>query len=134
MPDVLPPDLAKKPQFQALIRHYRELGDADPAVYKKVYAVYLAMCSYSDMLLGRVLDALEETGLAADTTVIASSDHGDWAGDWGLIEKWPSGMDDDLTRVPLIIRRPGCPAPRPLSACSCKCRLSAWSRLRPPSG
>lgn len=110
MPDVLPPDLAKKPQFQALIRHYRELGDADPAVYKKVYAVYLAMCSYSDMLLGRVLDALEETGLAADTTVIASSDHGDWAGDWGLIEKWPSGMDDDLTRVPLIIRRPGCPA------------------------
>lgn len=107
LPDVLPPDLEKKPRLQALIRHYRELGDTDPIVYKKVYAVYLAMCSYSDMLLGRVLDALDETGLAADTTVIASSDHGDWAGDWGLIEKWPSGMDDDLTKVPLIIRRPG---------------------------
>ncbi|MBQ4188103.1 MAG: sulfatase-like hydrolase/transferase [Firmicutes bacterium] len=110
MPDVLPPDLEKKPQLQALIRHYREMGDTDPMVYKKVYATYLAMVSYSDMLLGRVLDALDETGLAKDTTVIASSDHGDWAGDWGLIEKWPSGMDDDLTKVPLIVRRPGCPA------------------------
>ena len=112
LPDPLPPDIVNKPRFQALIRHYREMegdSDLDPKVYRKIYAVYLAMCSYSDMLLGRVLDALDETGLAADTTVIASSDHGDWAGDWGLIEKWPSGMDDDLTKVPLIIRRPGCP-------------------------
>ena len=32
------------------------------------------------------------------------SDHGDWAGDYGLVEKWTAGLDDCLTRVPLIIR------------------------------
>lgn len=34
------------------------------------------------------------------------SDHGDWAGDYGLVEKWPSGLDDTLTRVPLVVRMP----------------------------
>ncbi|MDL2232701.1 sulfatase-like hydrolase/transferase [Ruminococcaceae bacterium OttesenSCG-928-L11] len=107
---VLPPDLQGKPEFQALIRKYRELGDTDEQVFRKIHAVYLGMCSYCDMLLGRVLDALDETGLASDTTVVVSSDHGDWAGDYGLVEKWPSGMDDDLTKVPLLIRSPGCKA------------------------
>jgi len=104
---VLPWDLRGKPEFQNLIRHYRELGDKDEAIFRKIHAVYLGMCSYSDMLLGRILDALDETGLAGNTTVIASSDHGDWAGDYGLVEKWPNGFDDDLTKVPLIIRAPG---------------------------
>ena len=106
---ILPPDLQGKPELQSLIRQYRELGDTDEMVFKKIHAVYLGMVSYADMLLGRVLDALDRTGLAANTTVIAGSDHGDWAGDWGLVEKWPNAFDDDLTRVPLIIRRPGCP-------------------------
>ena len=107
--DVLPPDLQGKPELQSLIRQYRELGDTEEQVFKKIHAVYLGMVSYTDMLLGRVLDALDRTGLAKNTTVIASSDHGDWAGDWGLVEKWPNAFDDDLTKVPLIIRRPSCP-------------------------
>ena len=113
---VLPPDLRGKPELQSLIRKYRELGDTEEKVFKKIHAVYLGMVSYADMLLGRVLDALDRTGLAENTTVIASSDHGDWAGDWGLVEKWPNAFDDDLTRVPLIIRRPGMPAGHRVSA------------------
>ena len=107
LPDPLPADLPGKPSAQGLIRRYRELEGRDAALFRKIQAVYLGMCSYVDMLLGRLLDALDETGLADDTTVIAASDHGDWAGDWGLVEKWPNCMDDDLTRVPLLIRRPG---------------------------
>ena len=107
LPPLPPPDIPGKPSAQALIRMYRELEGLDDDVFRKIAAVYLGMCSYSDMLLGRVLDVLDETGLADETTVIAASDHGDWAGDWGLVEKWPNCMDDDLTRVPLIIRRPG---------------------------
>ncbi len=107
---VQPRSLENRPAFEALIRKWRETGETDEAVLRKIRAVYLGMCSYADMLLGRVLDALDETGLAADTTVIAASDHGDWAGDRGLIEKWPNAMDDDLTKVPFIVRRPGCPA------------------------
>ena len=39
--------------------------------------------------------------------MFVSSDHGDFAGDFHLVEKWPGGMDDILTRVPMIVRIPG---------------------------
>ena len=38
---------------------------------------------------------------------IVASDHGDYAGDYGLIEKWPSGLEDCLLHVPLYVRAPG---------------------------
>ena len=90
-----------------MIRQYRNLEKVDESVLRKIMAVYLGMTSYVDHLLGQLLDALEEAGLSAETAVIAFSDHGDWAGDYGLVEKWPSGLDDALTRVPLIVRMPG---------------------------
>ncbi|HHV11626.1 MAG TPA: sulfatase-like hydrolase/transferase [Clostridiales bacterium] len=107
LPPCLPPDLENKPEFQELIRKYRELGDTDEMVFRKIHAVYLGMCTYSDMLFGRVLDAIDATGLSEDTIVVFSSDHGDWAGDYGLVEKWPNAFDDDITKVPLIVRVPG---------------------------
>jgi len=39
--------------------------------------------------------------------VLLCSDHGDYTGDYGLVEKWPSGLEDCLTHVPLIARVPG---------------------------
>ena len=35
---------------------------------------------------------------------------GDYAGDYGLVEKWPSGLEDVLTRVPLVMRAPFLPS------------------------
>jgi arylsulfatase A-like enzyme len=111
-PDSLPPmrpaDLAGKPVFHRLIRDYRRLNELDDAVFRKIRAVYLGMISYVDAMLGRLLDALEETKLADDTAVFFFSDHGEWAGDYGLVEKWQSGLDDCLTHVPMIVRTPGC--------------------------
>ena len=66
----------------------------------------LGMTTLMDDILGRFLDTLEELDLVEDTVVLFYADHGDWAGDFGLVEKWPSGLDDCLTRVPLIIRAP----------------------------
>lgn len=106
LPPLLPSGVACKPQYQHLMRHHRKLLATDEKVFRKIHSVYLGMCSYTDMLLGRILDALDETGLTSNTTVIATSDHGDWAGDYGLVEKWPNAFDDDLTHVPLIIRSP----------------------------
>ena len=77
-------------------------------VFRKLRAVYLGMISYVDHMLGRLLDALDETGLAKETAVFFFSDHGEWAGDYGLIEKWHAGLDDCLTRIPMIVRTPGC--------------------------
>jgi arylsulfatase A-like enzyme len=111
-PDKLPPlrpaDLEGKPLAYRLIREYRKLGELDDAHLRKVRAVYMGMVSYVDHMLGMILDALDETGLADDTTTFFFSDHGDWAGDYGLVEKWPSAMDDCLTRIPMVVRTPEC--------------------------
>ncbi len=97
-----------KPSFVELIRKYRGLDKLDDETLQKIYSVYLGMNSYVDAMLGTIMDTLEKTGLAEDTTVIVSSDHGDWAGNYGLVEKWPNAMDDSLVKVPLIIRSPDC--------------------------
>jgi arylsulfatase A-like enzyme len=107
MPDFRPSELENKPTFYHLIRQYRQLDEMDPAVFKKIAAVYLGMISYQDHLLGQLLDTLEETGQMDDTAIFMFSDHGEWAGDYGLVEKWQSGLDDCLTRVPMIVKTPG---------------------------
>jgi choline-sulfatase len=81
--------------------------DAHDALLRKIQAVYLGMTAFIDHLLGQLLETLEETGLAEYTTVSFFSDHGDYAGDYGLVEKWPSAAEDIITRVPLVVRTPG---------------------------
>lgn len=111
-PDDLPPmrpaELEGKPVFHQLIRQYRGLDKMDDAVFRKLRAVYMGMISYVDAMLGRLLTALDETKMADDTSVFFFSDHGEWAGDYGLVEKWQCGLDDCLTRVPMIVRTPDC--------------------------
>ncbi len=102
-----PANLSRKPIFYKLIREYRRLDKMPERLLQKIQAVYLGMISYVDREFGQLMEVLHQSGLADQTTVIVSSDHGDWAGDFGLVEKWPSGMDDTLIRVPLIIRSPG---------------------------
>lgn len=107
IPDLRPRVEEGKPDFHSLIQEYRNIQAFTNEELKKVQAVYLGMNSCMDMMLGKILDALDETGLAENTTVIICSDHGDWAGDYGLVEKWPSALDDTITRVPLLVRMPG---------------------------
>jgi arylsulfatase A-like enzyme len=107
VPPLRPADLAGKPDYHRLIRQTRRLDQLDDAFFRTLNAVYQGMISVTDTLLGMLLDALEETGHAEDTAVFLWADHGDWAGDYGLVEKWPSALDDCLTRVPFIARVPG---------------------------
>ncbi|MFW6456751.1 MAG: sulfatase-like hydrolase/transferase, partial [Planctomycetota bacterium] len=92
LPPLRPSELPNKPTFVREIRKYRDLDQCDDYMFRKIRAVYLGMVSYVDYLLGKLLKAVEETGLADETTLFAFSDHGDWAGDYGLVEKWPSGL------------------------------------------
>lgn len=66
---------------------------------------YLATVSFVDSQVGRVLDALEENGLAENTVIVLWSDHG-----WHLGEKAITGKNTlwhESTRVPLIFAGPG---------------------------
>ncbi len=104
---VQPEETSGKPSYVELIRKYRRLDQLEPEFMAKVYATYLGMNSYVDFLLGELMNTLDEKRLFKNTTLIASSDHGDWYGNYGLVEKWPNAMDDMLLRVPLLIKTPG---------------------------
>jgi arylsulfatase A-like enzyme len=107
LPPLRPPNLPRKANFHDAIRKTRNLDRLTDSDMRKIQAVYLGMISYSDWLLGELVQSLEQSGHAANTAVFTFADHGEWAGDFGLVEKWPSAMDDCLTRIPLIARVPG---------------------------
>ncbi len=107
LPPLIPPGLNKKPEFHAAIRSTYGLDKLDDATLRKLRAVYYGQVSYSDWMLGELMDALDATGHRDETALFVTSDHGDYAGDYGLVEKWPNGLEDCLTRVPLLARVPG---------------------------
>lgn len=72
---------------------------------RQMIAAYFAMVALLDRYVGRVLDTLEETGLAESTAVIFLSDHGDQLGEDGLFLKFV--MRDASLRTPLLIAGPG---------------------------
>ena len=107
VPPLRPIELPRKPNYFEAIRHTRRLDRLTESDFRKIQAVYLGMISYSDWMFGELLAAVERTGHAEDTAVLVFSDHGEWGGDYGLVEKWPNALEDVLTRVPLIARVPG---------------------------
>ena len=107
VPPLRPPGLPAKPNFHHAIRSALRLDQLTDSDFRKIQAVYLGMISYSDWLLGVLMEALEKSGHVNETALFTFADHGEWAGDFGLVEKWPSAMEDTLTRVPLIARVPG---------------------------
>jgi choline-sulfatase len=107
IPPLIPSGLKNRPDFHEGIRQMYGLKKLDDATFRKIRAVYYGMVSYSDWLMGEVMEALERTGRNKDTALFLLSDHGDYTGDFGLVEKWPSGLEDCLTHVPLIGRVPG---------------------------
>lgn len=102
-----PPGLPRRPRFHTALREYAGLNQVTDAEFRLLRAVYYGQVSYADWLLGQLTDALERTNHARDTALFVCSDHGDYAGDYGLVEKWPAGLEDCLTHVPLIARIPG---------------------------
>jgi arylsulfatase A-like enzyme len=69
---------------------------------------YYAHITYMDVQIGRILDALEASGRAANTYIIFTADHGLAVGQHGLMGK--QNLYDHSTRMPLIIAGPGIPA------------------------
>lgn len=69
-------------------------------------AVYYGMVSCLDKYVGRILDRLETLGLADNTLVVFTSDHGHYFGHHGLTAKGPFHYEDGI-RVPFIVRWPG---------------------------
>ena len=69
-------------------------------------ALTCGMIAMIDDAVGDILAKLEETGLAENTVVVFTADHGDFLGDHGLMLKGPAHFDG-ITRVPFIWSEPG---------------------------
>ncbi len=69
-------------------------------------ASYFGMISLIDEEIGRILAALDCLGVADNTVVVFTSDHGHFIGHHGLIAKGAFHYED-LLRVPMIVRYPG---------------------------
>ena len=74
------------------------------SAYRRLYYYLHKMV---DQAIGRILDALDASGMADDTIVVFTSDHGDLLGaHGGLQQKWCNAFDEAI-RVPLLVKGPG---------------------------
>lgn len=99
-------------------RQWRLGDDIPPESLREIQAVYYGMISFIDGLVGQVLSALRAEGLEDETLVIFTSDHGDYAGQYGINEKWDTSLQDCLLHVPFIMAGPNVPEGQRLAGMS----------------
>jgi len=74
--------------------------------WTELRATYYGMCARVDHQFGLLMKALKEAGLYDDAAIFFFSDHGDFTGDYGLVEKTQNTFEDCLSCVPFIIKPP----------------------------
>jgi choline-sulfatase len=106
LPEV--PELSEAEHDPHSVRLLKDFGmlDADftEEEIRTARHAYFGSVSYTDMLIGQVLDALEEAGFAENTAIVFTSDHGDFLGERGLWFK--KHFFDHSLKVPLMLSAP----------------------------
>ncbi len=80
----------------------------DEQLWRNFIGAYYALVTEIDHYVGQILKELGNAGLDKETIVIYLSDHGDFVGNHGMVEKAAIGHNvyEDILNVPLIIRYP----------------------------
>ncbi|KRE36736.1 sulfatase [Paenibacillus sp. Soil724D2] len=87
------------------IHGYQSHSMQSPDERKKLVATYYGMISCMDKYIGNILDKLDELGLADNTIVVFTTDHGHFFGQHGL--QYKGGFHyEDLIKLPFIVRYP----------------------------
>ena len=97
--------LAGKPRYQHEAKFRIPPGTLDDRSYRRMFAHYYALISHIDAEMGRLLGHLQRLGIADETVVVFSSDHGEMLGDHGFVEKCL--MYEEAVRVPCVLAWPG---------------------------
>ncbi|MHC4573959.1 MAG: sulfatase/phosphatase domain-containing protein [Planctomycetota bacterium] len=108
---------AAREQQMTIARHFRVPGDTKIKPpegltgkalkkwkYRRYMQDYLRCVASIDDNVGRLLDYLDESGLAANTVVVYTSDQGFFLGDHGWFDK--RFMYEESLRMPLLVRYP----------------------------
>ena len=130
----MPPQYAKTQEAHPDFAAYREEGGqglhgfhshlhSDDELRRSM-ACYYGMMSMIDQEIGRIMDALDRLGIADNTLVLFSTDHGHFLGQHGLIAKGAFHYEDML-RIPMIVRYPGV-APAGVRSNTLQCQVD-WA-------
>ncbi|HVX42268.1 MAG TPA: sulfatase-like hydrolase/transferase [Mycobacteriales bacterium] len=106
LPERIPADPTGKPSILNGIRERQRLQGWSEERWDELRATYYGMCARVDHQFGLVVEALKEAGLYDDSAMFFFSDHGDFTGDYGLVEKTQNTFEDCLTNVPFLIKPP----------------------------
>jgi arylsulfatase A-like enzyme len=110
LPPVLPGDLDDLPPMGRKFTRYfdttplNHLNILRYGLWNKAVASYLACASFTDMCVGRLLDALDKSPYAKNTVIVLWSDHGFHLGEkmhWEKRSLW-----EESTHVPLVFVSP----------------------------
>jgi len=101
-----PDPLTHKPPMQAQQRRTWGVDGWTWEQWAPVVSRYLAEITLLDQHIGRILDELDRLGIADNTLVVYTTDHGDLCGNHGMMDKHYM-MYDDVVRVPMVMRWPG---------------------------
>ena len=102
-----------KPALLKGIWEGQQMQDWSEERWTELRATYYGMCARVDHQIGLIVDALKEAGMYDDAAIFVFSDHGDYTGDYGIVEKTQNTLEDFLTRVPLIFKPPRAVPVRP---------------------
>ncbi|ORY54697.1 sulfatase [Pseudomassariella vexata] len=105
-----------EPRYMQTIRERYGTGQASDEIWREIKATYYGMISRLDEQFGRVIKKVDELGLWKDTVTLFFTDHGEYLGDHGLIEKWPSGLSETLVHEPILIGGAGLPENQTVNA------------------
>jgi arylsulfatase A-like enzyme len=90
------------------VKHTPQLFAATEREVREAIALNYGLISFIDDCVGRVMARLDSLGLAEDTIVVVTADHGDYMGDHQLMLKGPIHYRG-ITQAPLIWRDPSGP-------------------------
>jgi arylsulfatase A-like enzyme len=123
-------------QWQKTLRmEYSRIQPQTDRQLRQMTANYYGEIAFIDDGVGRILKSLEKTGLAENTIVIFTTDHGDLLGDHGLYLKGPTPYEA-LLRVGMIVKGPDIPAGKvidmPVSTLDLAASFYDWAGVSRP--
>lgn len=115
-PDKIPPTLTDStalkrmnPKYK-LLKQMMKLGHRDyNRDLQKLRANYIGMIRLIDDQIERFIKELKRMGIYDNTVIVVLSDHGDYAGEYGLMKKGV-GLSDAIARIPMVWCGTGIPA------------------------
>ncbi|HEV2319469.1 MAG TPA: sulfatase-like hydrolase/transferase, partial [Verrucomicrobiae bacterium] len=112
-PDKLPPLKAGPETIRLKGEKYAQLKELMLKAYPdletdipRLRSIYFGMLRLIDDQIRRLVDFLQQKGIYENTLIIFTADHGDYAGEYGLMKKG-AGVPECLTRIPMIWHGPG---------------------------